>query len=216
MEQPLVSVITPTWERPELLAETIRHLREQDYPNLEHIVVSDGPDPSVGRATGARQLSSYAAVSYSGPIDLRVYELGRNFTVEGPSNSFGIGALTAGMLLARGELLLHWCDDERALVPDHISRLVALLGETAADFVYPRVRIWRNGDPDGPETTIIGTDPPRHGQITHFLYRASLLRTAMPAWGTHPVDWSLVRDWMAAGASWAMLPECTFQHRLDQ
>jgi hypothetical protein len=38
----------------------------------------------------------------------------------------------------------------------------------------------------------------------------------MPRFGTHPVDWSLVDDWMKAGATWAMLDDCTFSHRLDQ
>jgi hypothetical protein len=50
-----------------------------------------------------------------------------------------------------------------------------------------------------------------------MLFRASCLhRFGMPRWGTHPVDWSLVDDWMQAGATWAMLDDCTFSHRLDQ
>ena len=132
-------------------------------------------------------------------------------------SSFGIAPLTAGYLLARGEYVMPWCDDERALTPDHISRLVELLESSGADFVYPKVRIWRNGDPDGPETAIIGTDPPAYCQITHYLFRAdNLARFSMPRWGSHPVDWSMVSDWMAAGARWAMLDDCTFTHRLDQ
>ena len=131
--------------------------------------------------------------------------------------TFGFAPRTVGYVMARGEYVMNWSDDDRALTRDHISRLVDLLESSGVDFVYPRVRIWRNGNPAGPETATIGSDPPRHGQITHMLFRASCLhRFGMPRWGTHPVDWSLVDDWMSRGAIWAMFPDCTFSHRLDQ
>lgn len=216
----LVSVVTPTWQRPELLAETIRHVREQTYAPIEHLIISDGPDASIHEAAAEQII---AAERWSGPetghrfsYDAETYELGRNWSGLMPS-SFGIAPLTVGYLMARGDYLMPWCDDERALTQSHISRLVGLLESSGADFVYPKVRIWRNGNPAGPETRTIGTDPPRHSQITHYLFRASTLeRFGMPRWGTHPVDWSLVSDWMAAGATWAMLDDCTFSHRLDQ
>jgi cellulose synthase/poly-beta-1,6-N-acetylglucosamine synthase-like glycosyltransferase len=207
--RPLVSVVTPTWQRPELLAETIRHLREQDYPNFEHVIVSDGIDM---RLEG-RVRREYGDDS---PVDLFFHHLGRNWSGLMPS-SFGIAPLLVGYLAAHGDLIMNWSDDDRALTKDHISRLVDLLESSGADFVYPRVRIWRNGNPSGPETKTIGTDPPQHSQITHMLFRASCLhRFGMPRWGTHPVDWLLVEDWMRAGATWAMLDDCTFSHRLDQ
>lgn len=210
-ERPLVSVITPTWRRPELLAETVAHVREQDYRPLEHVIVGDGQD----RAT-ARVAIAALDCAESADILVRFTQLGRNWSGLMPE-SFGIAPLLTGYLMASGEYLMPWCDDERALTPDHISRLVDLLESSGADFAYPRVRIWRVGNPDGPETAIIGTDPPRHGQITHMLFKASCLwRFGMPRWGTHPVDWSLVSDWMAAGARWAMLDDVTFSHRLDQ
>ena len=210
MSYPLVSIITPTWNRPDLLAETIRHVREQDYPNLEHVVVSDGPD------LDGMMLAEWATGSAYRGRDFEQVCLGRNWSGLMP-DSFGIAPLTVGYLLARGDLVMPWCDDERALVPDHISRLVGLLESSGADFVYPKVKIWRNGDPDGPETTIIGTDPPAYCQITHYLARASCFwRFGMPRWSSHPVDWSLIDDWVKAGATWAFLPECTFSHRLDR
>lgn len=208
MGRPLLSVITPTWQRHELLLDTIRHVREQTYPNIEHVIVSDGEDAALD---GLRLLSHFA-----GAVPLRRASLARNWSGLMPA-SFGIAPLTAGMLLARGEYQCWWSDDDRALAPDHLARLVDLLESTGADFVYPKVRIWRNGDPDGPETGVIGTDPPAYCQITHFVYRASCLwRFGMPAWGTHPMDWSLIEQWMRAGARWAMLDDVTFSHRLDQ
>jgi glycosyltransferase involved in cell wall biosynthesis len=215
VSRPLVSVVTPTWQRPELLAETIRHIREQDYRPVEHVLVSDGEDRAAARVAVAA-LDCAEQIDSSRDIAYRFTNLGRNWSGLMP-DSFGIAPLTVGYLMARGEYLMPWCDDERALTPDHISRLVDLLESTGADFVYPKVRIWRNGNPTGPETRTIGTDPPAYCEITHYLFRASTLqRFGMPRWGTHPVDWSLVWDWISRGATWAHLDDCTFTHRLDQ
>jgi glycosyltransferase involved in cell wall biosynthesis len=212
VNRPLVSVVTPTWNRPELLAETIRHVREQDYPSLlEHLVVSDGPDMRVEQVLDCARLRTEA-----GNPQLFSVQLGRNWSGLMPE-SFGVAPLLVGYLAAHGDYIMPWCDDERALTPDHITRLVDLLESSGSDFVYPKVRIWRVGNPDGPETKVIGTDPPAYCQITHYLFRAETLqRFGMPRWGTHPVDWSLVDDWMKADATWEMLDDVTFSHRLDQ
>lgn len=218
--RPLVSIITPTWQRHDLLVETIKHVRQQDYPNIEHVIVSDGPDGRL-MAYAAEDTTAWYSRDYpnfnpdAADYPVRWYFLGRNYSSLCP-DSFGVAPLTLGMLVARGDYQLWWSDDDRALTTSHVSRLVSLLESRAVDFVYPKVRIWRNGNPDGPETQIIGTDPPRHGQITHFLYRAELIQRGMPKWRTHPIDIALVSEWMSRGARWAMLNEVTFEHRLDQ
>lgn len=42
---PLVSVIVPTCGRPEMLAETLRSIRDQDYQNFEVLVIDDAGTP---------------------------------------------------------------------------------------------------------------------------------------------------------------------------
>jgi cellulose synthase/poly-beta-1,6-N-acetylglucosamine synthase-like glycosyltransferase len=214
-DRPLVSVICPTWNRHDLLLETIHHIQQQTYPNIEMVVVSDGPDRALRHKLWAAGNRPADLFTEGGRLSLSLYELGRNFSGAWPE-SFGVAPLTVGYLLAQGEYLMPWCDDERALVLDHVSKLVAHIEASGADFVYPKVRIWRVGQPDGPETDIVGSDPPQHGQNTHYMLRATTLRKGLPRMGTHPCDISLVQDWMAAGASWSMLDECTFSHRLDQ
>lgn len=206
--RPLVSIVTPTWQRHELLLEAIANVRQQDYPNLEHVIISDGPDPRL-----MDRLCGHPAYSAGRP-PITFHQLGRNFTEHGPPNSFGVGALTAGMLLARGEHQVWLCDDER-MMPDHISSLVDALEAKGADFAYSKTRMYRNGQQPA-NGWDIGTDPPQYGQITNFLYRSALLQTAMPAWGGHPIDWTLCAAWMAAGARWAFVPRVTLTHRADR
>lgn len=42
MDQPLVSIITPSYQQDQFIQETIESLLSQDYPNLEHIVIDGG------------------------------------------------------------------------------------------------------------------------------------------------------------------------------
>jgi glycosyltransferase involved in cell wall biosynthesis len=42
MKGKLVSVVTGTWHRHELLMEAIKNVRAQTYRPLEHVIVSDG------------------------------------------------------------------------------------------------------------------------------------------------------------------------------
>lgn len=212
MKSRVVSIVIPTWKRMNLLVETLEHIEQQklsDDIRLETLVISDGQ----------QAIDNW---NLEGAFDCKVYELGRNWSGLDRS-SFGIAPLLVGYLLATGDYIMPWCDDERALDVNHIEKLVCLIetsmgqGLQFPDFVYPRVKIWRNGNPNGPETAIIGTNPPKHGQITHYLFRPdNFIKFGYPDWGTHPVDWSLIEKWMKNGAIGTILNEVTFEHRLDQ
>lgn len=41
-KNPLVSIVTPTYNRADLLGETMQSILSQDYPNIEYIVIDDG------------------------------------------------------------------------------------------------------------------------------------------------------------------------------
>lgn len=45
-EQPLVSVVIPTRNRPDLVKRAVRSALDQTYTNIEVVVVIDGPDPA--------------------------------------------------------------------------------------------------------------------------------------------------------------------------
>lgn len=214
VEKPSVTVVIPTWQRNDLLEATLEHIRKQSYPwyKIETIVVSDGP----------QKLANYG---FDERFDCTVVELGRNWSGLDP-DSFGIAPLLVGYLMAKTDFVMPWCDDERATTTGHIEQLVNAMLTPIGQidnrliypaFVYPKVHIWRVSDPNNHENTVIGCDPPRHGQITHYMFKAdNFVRFGYPDWGSHPVDWSLVDKWMTNGASWRFVPEVIFEHPMDR
>lgn len=90
-----ISVITPTWQRPQLLAHCLSQSREQEAEGLEweHRVVSDGPD------AGAERLCEYFGARFA--------------ALPEHVGDFGNTARDHGVSLACGEYLCFWDDDNR-------------------------------------------------------------------------------------------------------
>lgn len=210
MSRPLVSVITPTWERHDLLMEAIDNVRQQDYPNIEHVIVSDGVDYDLKYLVKAKaNEDSWEAVH----VPIIFQQLGRNWSSYLP-DSFCAAPNVVAQLLARGELQMFFADDER-MEPDHISSLVDLLDETGADFAYSKVRLYRVGETPEQGWTI-GSPSPSLGQITNCLYRTELLKRGLYPFGAGMTsDWACISQWMDRGATWTFLDRCTLTHRVD-
>lgn len=210
-DRKLVSVVTGTWQRHDLLAECIENVRAQTYRPLEHVIVSDGPDDLLRRIVDHANLTGRG----NSGVDIRFAELG--FWSSGLfENSISAAPFMVAQLLARGEYQIWWADDERALVPDHIERLVDLLEQYDADFVYPKVEMtW----PDSAHRVVIGTNPPMRGTFTHCLYRRDLLDKGM-LFRTHVGSGTdadcLERVMQQRNVRWAFLPDVTFTHRVDK
>jgi glycosyltransferase involved in cell wall biosynthesis len=196
MASPLVSVITPTWERHDLLlGRCIPSVQAQDYPAVEHIVVSDGPDPEL------------AAKLYKpwrdGSLKTVWYE---ELPAHDPQAQWGHYARLHGIDLAKGEYIAYH-DDDNSWHSYHVRLLVRALEETGADFAYGNMAVHGRGE------YVIGSDPPAEGQIdtSMIVHRRELLDVA--TWRWHPgiptIDWDLVSRWMAAGATWVRVPPVT-------
>lgn len=206
--RPLVSVITPTYNRPKQLIECAKRVRQQTYENLEHIIVYDGYDPDL----------LFLHNIYSKDeryVPILPHALSKNWSSK-LYNSFGIAPLLVGMLQAHGDYQV-WLSDDDNMDKDYIETLVNLIESENVDFVYTQCWFYWY-DQVISEGYKIGVSPPEHGQITNFLYKAELLNRpdCMPKFGTHPVDWTLVKQWLDAGATYKMLNEVKFYHRADQ
>ncbi len=106
-DPPLVSVLTPTLNRRDLLAETLASVHCQSYPSVEHLVVDGGStDGTVDLLKRAEQMWGVRWVSQQ---DGGMYE-----------------ALNSGFALARGEII-GWVNDDDWLLPWTIDTAVTTM-----------------------------------------------------------------------------------------
>jgi len=191
---PLVSVITPTWQRHDLLLNRcIPSVSAQTYPHVEHIIVSDGPDEEL-RAK---------FMSIQDPGFRRLILLDEHPAVP----HWGTFARTAGVEAARGEFIAY-NDDDDALRPEHCALLAqALIDHPEAGFAYSRMV---SHNPSG-DHVIGDCVPPVYGQLGSpmLMHRRDILQQA--AWGEPDAaeDWKLVELWIAAGVQYIHVHEDT-------
>ena len=192
MADPLVTAVSPTWARHDLLLNRcVPSVAAQDYPALEHIIVSDGPDPELREklADAAWPRARFAELAGHDPVA-----------------QWGHYARLHGIDLAKGEYIAYH-DDDNSWHSYHVRLLVAALEETGADFAYPLMAVHGRGE------YIIGTDPPACGQIdtSMIIHRRGLLDVATWRWyaGIPTIDWDLVSRWIAGGATWVRVPHVT-------
>lgn len=112
---PLVSIVTPTYNQAEYLAETIESVLSQTYPNIEYIVLDDGSTDNTQEV-----LSRF---------DGRIRH-------ECHSNVGQAKTLNRGWGMSSGSLLGYLSSDDR-LIPDAVARLVeGLMKHMEAAVVY--------------------------------------------------------------------------------
>lgn len=166
MDEPLVSVITPTWHRADLLLNRcIPSVQAQTYPAIEHLIVSDGPD-----AWLTEKLSPFNWVKNSSQRSQYYFELPER----DPAPHWGHFGRLHGLEYAAGTLITY-CDDDDALRPEHVALLAAALAEhPEAGFACSRML--SHGANEG--ITEIGHGPPSCGNIgtPMIMHRAEILK----------------------------------------
>ena len=186
----LVSIATPTFpgrER-ELLERCMPSVAALDWPEVEHVIVSDR-NPGLGEQVDAVPRREGYTVRYA-----EINESWRN-----PTTEKSVGALPwyVASLMALGEYVGFLGDDDE-LLPDHAARHVTAMRETGADFTVS-VTEFRAG---GQFNCNIGdaTFAHCHLDATGVMCRATALSVAnWNANGDIAADWRIVRDWQAAG-----------------
>lgn len=123
---PLVSCVMPTRERPQFARQAVRYFLAQDYPNLELVVVEDGPSQLTGGLPDDARIRLLGSPARTG--ERRGQPGGR------PTNrSTSIGALrNLGVATARGDIVVLWDDDDWH-GPTRISDQVAPILAGTAD-----------------------------------------------------------------------------------
>lgn len=196
MTVPLVTVITPTWQRHELLLERcIPSVQAQGYSATEHLIVSDGPDHSLGEKLSCPWLDGWRNVFY------------RELPAHDPAPHYGHLARDYGLELASGSYVTY-CDDDDALRPMHCNLLAQALDENP-DAGFAVSRMVSHG-PSG--ETVIG-----HGELAcgnvgtpMIMHRREVL-DGLPGWdhAGQFEDWDLVLAWINAGVPYVRVDEET-------
>ena len=171
---PLVTCIMPTRDRRAFVPQAIRCFEAQDYPRLELVVVDDGDDPI------ADLLPADPRLVYVRPDARLSVGAKRNLACE----------------RARGEIVVHW-DDDDWYPASRVRVQAAALAERGADlcgtsvlYYYDRARerAWRYRYAGGPAVWVAGNT---------LAYRRE-------AWRSHPfADVQVGED---ARFVWAMAP----------
>lgn len=207
MQPGLVSVITPTWQRHDLLLERcMPSVLTQTYPTVEHVIVCDGPD-----RTAAERV---ALDLWRRPLKTRPVAFDALFEHLDGAVDYGSRARNRGVELATGEFVAY-LDDDNAYRREHLQLLVdALDANPGADFAYSRMQVHPSGQ-------VIGSEPPAYAQLdTSLLMHRAGVPQRLGWWplpdelegDKHAPDWGVVERWLSAGAKWVHVPEVTVDY----
>jgi len=201
VSSPLVSVVTPTWQRPQtLLAHALRSVAAQTCRDIEHVVVTDGDDAHLTQRLWGAGYDCHGGAHGR----RRLVKLGRNWSqVYGEAGGVGTTARLAGALAAAGEWIAY-LDDDDDWAPEHLESMLKLAeANPGADLLFSA---WRQGE------CVIGGPEPKVGDIgtSMMMHRPRLLTVSMwQALDGYTADGQLAERWAAAGVRWAFKPEPT-------
>jgi glycosyltransferase involved in cell wall biosynthesis len=152
-EPGLVSIIIPTYKRPDDLRKAVESGLMQTYDHIEIVVVSDGPDPVARAAVEG--------------IDPRVHY------AELPTNRGPAAARNEGVALSRGEWLT-FLDDDDLILPGKIEKQLALADRNSPQTMISCRAIYRAQGKDNihPERPI----GPSEDVADYILMRPSLTK----------------------------------------
>jgi glycosyltransferase involved in cell wall biosynthesis len=192
----LVSVVTPTWQRYDLLfGRCIPSVQAQTYHGVEHVIVHDGP-PEDGAGPIRMRLDAEEP-GYGVPVQFDYIESHR----PGGRTRSRLRAIE----MARGDLI-GYLDDDDAYRPEHLALLVqALADNPEAGFAYSQMV---SHDGTGMVQNVVGQYPPAQCHIgtPMIVHHREILSCA--TWGPDrpDEDWRLVNGWVEAGISSVYVP----------
>lgn len=126
---PAVSIVLPTYNRAHVLPLAIRSVLDQDFRDLELIIVNDN----------ASDNTEEVVKSFDDPR-IRYYRNDPNLRLP--------RTLNRGFSLARGQYLT-WTSDDNMFAPAAIGTMVKVLESGEADFVFTDYEEFAETDPDG-------------------------------------------------------------------
>lgn len=198
----LVSIVTPTWNRPHLLSTRAwPSVLAQTHTAWEWIVVGDG----------ARQPTIDAMAGIADPR-VRFINLPRASYPAEPEafwQSKGAAAANHGVTLAQGEWVIFLGDDDE-LLPTALETLLAASWD--ADAIYGRAEVIHKT-----KGGLLGSYPPIVGSVVFAMFRRLLGFNIDPdSWRRNqPADWDLWSRMIEAGTYWQFVPDVLYRYYPD-
>ena len=151
-QKPLVSVLTPTYNRRLFISQYLKYLRKQTYPfnKLEILIADDGEDP-VEDLVSRDDRIRYIRLEERKPLGWKRNLLARK---------------------AKGEIILHM-DDDDYYPPDRISHAVSRLLDSTCPIAGSTQNFRYNTFED--KVVVSGPFGPNHGLDGTFAYRREYL-----------------------------------------
>jgi glycosyltransferase involved in cell wall biosynthesis len=201
---PLVSIVLPTYKRAHVLPLAIRSVLAQTYSNWELVIVSDNSPDNTEEVVKA----------FDDPR-IRYYRNDPNLRLP--------RTLNRGFSLAAGDYLT-WTSDDNMLAPEAIARMVEVLNEGEADFVFADYHEFADTDADGQP---LGMKPIRLPDVPDMARGNSIgacfmyTRTVYERIGDYDPDLFLNEDydyWMRIARRFRIkhIPELLYYFRRDE
>ncbi|HEX7817099.1 glycosyltransferase [Dyella sp.] len=211
-DEPLISVIIPTYNRARLIIErTLPSVLRQSYRHWELLIIGDQMNDDQ-----AALLHEAAA----GDPRVHFHNLkrrGRYPANKGPLwYVAGTKPVNFGLRVARGAWIAHLDDDDEFL-PDHLAHLLRTAQAQRSEWAHGKVQFY---DDNGREQGVVGNELPAHGGISRIgsLYHAGLktFRYNGGCWKYfYPGDWDLWERLLDMGVRHTHLPDITAVHHGD-
>lgn len=199
MSSPRVSVITPTWRREDLLVKRcIPSVQAQTYPDVEHIIVCDGPDPLMWdyMMNKLRLASEWRSKPW--------YYL--QMPEHDPERHWGGPARLYGIEYATGDLIAY-VDDDDTLRPEHCELLARALEDNPdAGFA---VSVMASHSTSGIQDVGRGQIAAGNVGTPMIMHRREILEHG--TWGAPSAfeDWDMVLSWLNEEISYVQVDAVT-------
>jgi glycosyltransferase involved in cell wall biosynthesis len=205
MPEALVSILTPTFPgREEDLKRCMTSVAHLDWPNIEHVIVSDR-NPDLRRSIEA---SNFPTPSHG--YDIRFIEIGENWRTPTAEASTGSIPWMVGSYLALGEFVAFLGDDDE-LLPDHVSLHIEAMRRDGTMWSVSQVQF----RVDGVDQFVVGTPPYALGSVdtTGIMCRAEALAVARwDANGNNAGDHQMLHGWIDVGLAGSFIERVTGIH----
>ena len=217
--EPLVTVVIPTYRRPDTIERAVKSALAQSYERLEVLVVGDHTDDQTAKILGAIGDSRlrFVNLAHQGiyPADPRLRRM-----------VAGATPMNVGIDLAGGAWIAN-CDDDDQLLPGHVETLLADAKRRRLEMIYSRFEVVEDLPPDAPPGStpavweVLGSQPIRLGVVARgtVLYSMGLrfMKYDTECWRIRdPADWNLWKRMQLAGVRIGFNETVTYRyHRVS-